>query len=115
MMTEAQVLELIDKKIKKEFKGTLTELEGAIGMLFVGRQFGWKPLMLMHDRKTIAKYEKILGIQVEDEFPQVGEYAMRSFAWRVFQKGKEKMASFWKAVKGEVSGIRSGMIRSAPG
>jgi hypothetical protein len=115
MMTEAEVLELINKKIKKEFKGTLTELEGAIGMLFVGRQLGWKPLMLMHDRKTIAKYEKILGIEVEDEFPPVGDYAMRSFAWRVFQKGKEKMSSFWKAVKGEVSGIRSGMIQSARG
>ncbi len=110
MMTEPEVLALIDRKIIKEFKGTLMELEGAIGMLFVGRRVGWKPLMLMHDRKTIKKYEKILGIKIQDEFPDVGEYAKRSIAWRFYTKISEKLRSFWKSVKGEVPGVRSGEI-----
>ena len=111
MMSDQDVLALIERKIAKEFKGQINELEGAIGMLFVGRRVGWKIVMLMHDRKTVKKYEKILGIKVQEEFEPIGSYANRSVAYRAMQK----ITSFWKAVKGEIPGVRSGEFRAVRG
>ena len=38
-------------------------LVGAIGVLIVGRQYGWRVMMLVHSPSTIRKYMKILGIR----------------------------------------------------
>lgn len=90
-------------KVTQDFKGQINELEQAIGMWLVGRQFGWKVMYLVHDRKTIAKYEKILGIEFRNEVPDVGRFAHKSVAW----VAAKKVSNFWKAVKGEIPGIRS--------
>ena len=100
--TDAELIGHLDK-ITKEFKGQLHDLEAAIGYLIIGRHFGWKPLLLIHDKQTLKKYEAILQLRVREEIPEVGEYAYKSYAWVAVQKIK----SFWKAVKGEVPGIRS--------
>ena len=106
MMTDKEVIELVNQKTIK-FKGQLNELEGAIGMLIVGRHFGWKVLLLIHDKKTIKKYENILGLDFRVELPDVGKHADKSVAWLAVKKIK----SFWQAVKGEAPGIRSRKIR----
>ena len=106
-MTEKQLVKLIDERTK-EFAGQLNELENAIGMLMIGRLFGWKPLMLIHDKSTIKKYEKILDINIREALPEVGEYANKSLAW----KAVSKVANFWKAVKGEIPGIRTNQIEA---
>jgi len=94
--------EIFDKAIK-EFRGQLPTLEAAIGAYIVGQKLGWKPLLLVHDKKTISKYEKILGISFRKELPDVGELAEKSIAWHAAQK----VSNFWKAVKGEIPGIRT--------
>lgn len=99
---DSKIILHIDK-VTKNFKGQIPELEQAIGVWVVGRQFGWKVMLLVHDRKTIAKYEKLLGIDYRNEVPDVGEFAHKSLAWRAAQK----VSNFWKAVKGEIPGIRS--------
>ena len=78
-------------------------LEAAIGAYVVGLKIGWKPLLLVHDKKTLSKYEKILGINFRDELPEVGELANKSIAWNAAQR----VSNYWKAVKGEIPGIRS--------
>ena len=97
---------LIDRAIEN-FRGNSLELETAIGMLFVGEFIGWKPLMLIHDKKTIQKYEKILGISIREVMDDVGERADKSIAWRVARD----LSNFWKAVKGEKKGVRSPELR----
>jgi hypothetical protein len=99
---QRDIVPFVDE-VTQNFKGQINELEQAIGMWIVGRQFGWKVMLLVHDRKTIAKYEKILGIDFRNEVPDVGEYAHKSVAWRAVLK----VSNFWKAVKGEISGVRS--------
>ena len=79
-----------------EFKGQLDELESAIGMYVLGRHVGWKVLYLVHSKKTIAKYEQILGITVREEFPEVGPESDRSLAFNAVQA----MSNFWKVVSG---------------
>lgn len=100
--TNAELMEHFDE-ITINFKGNLNELEAAIGYFVISRHFGWKPLLLIHDKNTLKKYESILKVNIRDEVPEVGEYANKANAWRAVQKIK----SFWKAVKGEVAGIRS--------
>src|ERR1700733_11802545 len=95
-MNDKELVAHIDRRIEK-FKGDLTQLERAIGALMVGRQFGWKILLLAHDRKTVAKYGEILGLDFKAELPKVGALAHKSIGWAAAQK----VASFWKAVKGE--------------
>ncbi len=96
---EAQRLIKIAEKSTIEFVGIFDELEKAIGMLMVGRLMGWKALALIHNRRTLLKYEKILGIKIKEEFPEVGPYAHKSIAFETV----EALGNFWKAVSGEDS------------
>ena len=101
-MSRAHSFGMFDKAIK-DFQGDMTTLESAIGAYAVGQKIGWKPLLLIHDKKTIAKYEKILGLSFREEMEPVGVWANKSKAWRAVQK----ITNYWKAVKGEITGIRS--------
>lgn len=81
-----------------EFVGLFDELESALGMLMIGRLFGWKVLVLIHNKRTIRKYEEILGISIREVFPEEGPLAHKSTGL-AFAK---KIGNFWKAVSGEI-------------
>ncbi|NCU67615.1 hypothetical protein GWK50_17465 [Acidovorax sp. 210-6] len=83
------------------FSGTSDELEAALGMYVLGVYMGWKPLVLMHSKKTIRKYEQILGITVRDEFAETGPNSERSKAYMI----SRTVSNFWKAVSGEDKSI----------
>src|SRR5262245_60620493 len=104
-MTEKDLINLFDRRIEG-FEGQLDELESAIGMLVIARLLGWKVLYLIHTRKTIQHYEGILGVSMREMVPPVGRLAKRSLAWRALQN----VNNFWKAVKGEIPGIRSAEV-----
>lgn len=99
---EQKIISHIDNLIP-EFRGNIAELEQAIGVWIVGRHFGWRVMLLVHDRKTLAKYEKKLGIDFRKELPEVGPYAKKSLAWTAVQK----VSNFWKAVRGEIPNIKT--------
>jgi hypothetical protein len=81
------------------FQGQFPDLEAAIGMYMVGRLLGWKVLVLIHNKRTIRKYEEILGgINIREEFDEEGPFAEKSVGLAVVKK----IGSFWKAVSGEV-------------
>jgi hypothetical protein len=102
LKTNNELVEHFDS-ITKDFKGQINELESAIGFYMVGRHFGWKPLVLIHDKATVSKYEKILKLNFKDELEPEGPWAKKSVAYSAVLKIK----SFWKAVKGEVPGIKT--------
>jgi len=109
-VSKDETKELIDlfDRATLDFKGDLHHLETAIGALLVGRQLGWKPLLLIHDKRTIKRFEKDLGIKsIRDYMPEIGKHADKSLAWNLVQK----VSSFWKAVKGEITGIRTSTIQ----
>jgi len=99
---DKDIIPHIDPVIK-DFRGNVNELEQAIGVWIVGRQMGWKVMLLIHDRKTLAKYEKILGIDFRKELEPEGELAYKSFAWTAVKK----VTNFWKAVRGEIPNIKT--------
>lgn len=92
-----QLQEIEDKAIMG-FIGTLDELEAALGMLRIGHHFGWKVLYLIHSKRTIRKYEDILGIKIRDLFPERGASANRSIGLAL----AETYSNFWKVVSGEI-------------
>ena len=105
-MTEKEIVQIIDKAIDK-FYGQSEQLETAIGMLMIGRFYGWRVIMLIHSRSTIKNYERILGIKdIRDVMPETGVLSHRSVAWKIIQGTK----NFWKAVRGEISGVKSTTI-----
>ena len=104
-----------EKKIKgavveaiRNYTGQGTELELAIGAIMLARYIGWKPLFLMHDRRTIVKFEKILGLSFRDAVREEGALASKSVAWNNFQGHN----NFWKAVTGAISGVRHNGLRN---
>ena len=87
---------LMDKAIRQTGLH-LDELESALGMYMIGFHFGWKVLHVIHSKKTIAKYETILGIKVRDTFPEYGPDADRTNAYKIIQS----VSNFWKLVSGD--------------
>lgn len=81
-----------------KFAGQIDELQKAIGMLMTGDLFGWRVLVLVHNKRTIRKYEEILGIEVKEFFPEEGPYTHRSIGYSV----ATKVGNFWKAVSGDI-------------
>lgn len=98
-LTDAQRAELerIERDAFLHYEGTFDELEKAIGILRLGHHVGWKPLVLIHSKKTILKYEEILGIKFREVFPAEGPSAQRSVAFKL----ASTLSNFWKAVSGE--------------
>ena len=84
--------------VAANFVGEFGELESALGMMFVGRLFGWKVLVLVHNKRTLRKYEEILGIDVRKEFPEIGPLADKSVGLEL----STKLGAFWKAVSGDI-------------
>lgn len=107
MLTDRELITLIDGACQR-YVGIGTHLESAIGMLFLGRTLGWRPLYLIHTKSTIRKYEKILGINsIRDILPEETEYTRKSVAYAAL-KG---VTNFWKAVKGEIKDVRSPVLK----
>jgi hypothetical protein len=85
-------------KVTKEFEGQLDELEAALGMYLMGRLVGWRVLVLIHNKRTLRKYEQVLGIDIREEFDETGPFTAKSLGYELAQK----LDKFWKAVSGEV-------------
>lgn len=92
-----QLQEVIDRTIR-DASGQLDELESALGMLLIGHHYGWKVLYMVHSKKTIRKYEEILGIKVREFFPERGPSSARSVGLAF----ADKMSNFWKVVSGDI-------------
>ncbi len=107
-MRDSELIKHIDSRIGS-FKGQLPVLESAIGALIVGRRFGWRVLYLVHDKKTMRKYEDILGIRFREAIDPTGDKTNRSLAFHL----QEKISNFWKAVSGEMKVLYKGEKRTA--
>lgn len=81
-----------------KFKGQITDFESSVGFFYLGFSVGWKPLYLLHSKRTVRKYEQILGIKVRDIFPEVGKDAMRLEVWKI----AKSISNFWKVVSGDI-------------
>lgn len=86
---------LMDAAVRN-YEGPVDELEAALGLYVVGHHLGWKVLHLMHSKKTIKKYEQILGIRLAEVFEPEGPDVARTN----IHEAMTKISNFWKAVSG---------------
>jgi len=93
-----QQLHEIELAAIAKYYGTADELESALGFLRIGLQIGWKPLALIHSRKTFRKYEQILGINAREFFPEETAASERSMGYTI----AKKLSNFWKVVSGDI-------------
>jgi hypothetical protein len=91
-----------------KFTGSMDELESALGFLRLGFQFGWKPLAIIHSKRTFRKYEQLLGITARDLFPEETPSSERSAGYSFARK----LSNFWKAVSGDIKVEDRGVIKS---
>lgn len=102
-MDDQKLMAIIHRAIDN-FRGDSSQLESAVGALILGQHVGWKVLMLIHSRATLKNYEKILNVEdFRKLMPPTGPLSHRSVAWRLVEGTK----NFWKAVRGELGGIKS--------
>lgn len=104
-LSPEQLVEIVEKASKK-FSGQVNELESAVGMLFMARQYGWKLMYLAHSKTTVRKYEGILDIRIRDHFPDEGPLAHKSIGLKI----AKKLTNFWKAVTDNINGVRNAEI-----
>jgi hypothetical protein len=99
-LTQDQVWEMyqIERKAFASFYGPIDEYEAAVGMMHLGYHVGWKPLVLIHNKRTLRKYQDILDIDIREMFPEEGPSWERSLGYRI----AKKLGNFWKAVSGEL-------------
>lgn len=90
-------LQEIELRALAKFHGTFDELESAYGFLRLGFQIGWKPLAIIHSKKTFRKYEQLLDINARELFPEETPASHRSVGYN-FAK---TLSNFWKAVSGD--------------
>lgn len=86
-----------------EFEGQADELESAIGSLFFGLFYGWRVLYVVHSKRTIRKYEAILGVQFREVLPETTAFSNQSLGFEIV----EKVSNFWKAVGGPLENRRA--------
>lgn len=48
-------MDRIEQDAIRHFQGQFDDLERVIGMLRIGHHVGWKPLVLIHSKRTVAK------------------------------------------------------------
>lgn len=90
-------LQDIELRAVAKFHGNLDELESALGFLRLGFHYGWKPLAIIHSKKTFKKYEQILGIDAREFFPDETPTSDRSIGFSI----AKKLSKFWQVVNGE--------------
>jgi hypothetical protein len=102
MISDTELSAYVDKRFK-DFRGDITKFERSLGVFLIAKRVGWKVALLIHDKRTLKECETLLGIDLKQECEEVGPMAKKSLAWSLVQK----VDNFWKAVKGEIPGIRS--------
>lgn len=94
---EAELIS-IEREAVANFSGQLDDLAAALGMLRTGDYLGWRVLVLIHNKRTIRKYEEILNLKIKDFFPPEGSQSHRSYGYTI----AKKLSNFWKAVSGDI-------------
>lgn len=93
-----EALESIEAQAIANFKGSIDDLEAALGLLRLGHHFGWRVIYLVHSKATVRKYEAILGIKVREVFEAEGPSSYRSRGFELAQA----VGNFWKIVSGAI-------------
>ena len=105
-MTEYNQLMQIAQNAILNYSGDIDVLNSALGMLFTGHYYGWRFLYIVHSKRTVRKYEKVLNIKVNEYFQPTGPLSHRSAGLAE----ANKHSNFWKCVSGDIQILNRKLI-----
>lgn len=97
MMTDEDMLNQIDQ-VSGEFKGQLDDLYKIVGMIVIGRLYGWRVVRLVSTRRLWAHANRYFG-DVKEFMPERGKYAHKSLGLKI----ADELGEFRNIVLGVVS------------
>lgn len=92
------------------YSGDVDMLNSALGMLFTGHHYGRRFLYIVHSKRTVRKYEKVLNIKVNKYFQPTGPLSHRSA--ELIEANKH--SNFWKCVSVDIQIPNKKLITNAP-
>ena len=97
-MNSKMLCQIVDSAAKR-FSGDVGELEAAIGSLFIAHHFGYQFIYLVHNKRTVRKYEEILGLSFKHSFAALSD----SFTRLPGLVYALRQPNYWKCVSGDVN------------
>jgi hypothetical protein len=93
MINDAELMTKIEE-LTKDYKGDISHFYEAVGMVVVGRLFGWRVMRLVSGRRVWEDATKLFGdpkvLMVER-----GKYAYKSVGLEL----AEKLGDYWEIIK----------------
>jgi len=96
MITDAELMAKIDE-VSGAFVGQIDDLYKVVGMIVVGRLYGWRVMRLITSGPLWKSAFKLFG-DPKELMPQRGKYSHKSIGLRVV----DEIGGYWDVIKGIV-------------
>lgn len=96
-MNDAELMKKIDD-VSTEFKGQLDDLQAAVGMVTIGRLYGWRVMRLTSSRRHWMVACRLFG-DLKEILPERGVLAHKSLGLKIV----DTAGDYWDFVAGNVS------------
>jgi len=95
---EALQLIINIEQVTKDYSGSIDDLSSIVGMIVIGRLFGWRVMRLVSSRRIWSKAITLFGDPKELMEPR-GKYARKSVGLALI----DKAGDYWEVIKGHQS------------
>ncbi len=96
-MNDSELMKKIDE-VSTEFKGQIDDLQAAIGIVMVGRLYGWRVMRLTSSRRHWMVTCRLFG-DLKEILPERGVLAHKSLGLKIV----DTFADYWDVINGNVS------------
>lgn len=96
-ITDEELMKKIDE-VSSGFHGQLDDLYQAVGMIVIGRLFGWRVMRLASTKRCWSVATKLFG-DPKQLMQEREKYAYKSFGLKVVDKAGE----YWEFIRGQRS------------
>lgn len=88
--------ELMDKieDLTRDYKGDISNFYEAVGMVVVGRLFGWRVIRLVSSGRSWTFTTKLFG-DLKELLPERGAYAYKSVGLKI----ADDLGEYWEIIK----------------
>lgn len=97
IMNDQELMKKIDE-VSEAFHGQIDDLQAAVGLVMVGRVYGWRVIRLASSRRHWMVACKLFG-DLKEILPERTAFSDKSLALRVV----DKAGDYWDFVAGNVS------------
>jgi hypothetical protein len=98
-MTDEELIQKIDD-VTKDYKGQIDHLAEAVGLIVLGRLFGWKVMRLVCSRRSWMLASRLFGDPKELMIDR-GKYANKSVGLRLV----DQVGGYWDLINGKINAL----------